>query len=162
MLNKIEAIQKKAVKWIHGEEYIHYSEVEYNRKLLNLEILPMKQRFAYADLLFFHRILIRDICVRLPEYIDLIPIEEVIPAQSADDESLPRLRSTHKDPLYFVCKIDPRVNVFKQSYFYRTHILWNSLPLDLRLIQCNEEFGETLKSHLIESSALYDSDIEPD
>ena len=165
MLNKIEAVQKKAVKWILGEEYDHYTVGEYNTKLSSLDILPMKLRFAFADLVFLHRILLKDICVRLPEYIDLIPIEHVIPADRADDGDLPRLRHTHKDPLFLVCKTDPRVNVFRQSYFYRTHLLWNNLPLELRLIQCCEEFRDKLKAHLMGSfgpDSDDGSEIEPD
>ena len=45
-LSKFDAIQKKAVKWINGQQYNHYTELEYHSKLKELSILPIKSKFA--------------------------------------------------------------------------------------------------------------------
>ena len=64
-----------------------------------------------------------------------------------------------KDPLYFVCNINDRVNVFRHSFFYRTHNLWNRLPLELRMIVDATQFENELRKHLAESNL---QDPEPD
>ena len=119
----------------------------------------MEQRFMFLDLAYFHNILENKISTMLPEYIKLVPEEEVLPADVA--KVLPRLRSTHRDPLYFVCDVNPRINAFKQNFFYRAHALWNNLPLSVRLIQDTLQFQDKFKAHL-ESSVLRNSGIEPD
>ena len=86
----------------------------------------------------------------LPDYLELISPDEVMPGSS-------RLRTTHKDPLYFVCNINDRVNVFKNSFFHRAHALWNSLPLSIRLIRETDLFDESIKEHFM---AVVD--LEPD
>ena len=38
--------------------------------------------------------------------------------------------------------------VFKNSYFYRTHIVWNTLPLELKIIENYNDFSKNLKTHM--------------
>ena len=127
------------------------------RKLCKLNILPLKQRFQFTDLVYFHNILERKVCTELPEYIKLVAKEEVTP----DAEVLPRLRTTHKDPLYFDFDVPPRVEVVNQNYFYRAVSLWNNLPLSLRLISDTLHFNRELRKHL-EMDALNSPLIETD
>ena len=42
MINKLESIQKRAVKWILNEEDHHYNDIEYICRLRDLNILPFK------------------------------------------------------------------------------------------------------------------------
>ena len=39
------------------------------------------------------------------------------------------------DKLKYKCSINPRVNSFKNSYFYRNVIQWNLLPLKIRTLE---------------------------
>ena len=55
-----------------------------------------------------------------------------------------------------VCDIIPKTtasqdrttNAFANSFFYRTHLSWNKLPLNLRQIASPGEFKTELKSHM--------------
>ena len=111
----------------------------------------------YGDLKLFHRIINKETCVELPDYLELIAPEEVMPVSEISD--VRRLRTTHKDPLYFVCNIEDRVNVFRHSYFYRAHLLWNRLPLAVRLIKDSDVFAVELRKHLVMSTL---PEVEPD
>lgn len=132
------------------EDYIHYSEQVYQNKLKELDLLPLKLRFELGDLKLFYKIINGETCIRLPDYLELI---------SPDSEEFERLRRSHKDPLYFVCNIDDRVNVFRHSFFYRAHNLWNRLPLNLRLIRDYDVFSVELRKHLVEDN---EPDPDPD
>ena len=37
-------------------------------------------------------------------------------------------------------------NVFKDSFFYKTHILWNMLPLQIKIVENYELFKKNLKA----------------
>ena len=39
-------------------------------------------------------------------------------------------------------------NVFKNSFFFRTHILWNILPLQIKIIESYELFKKELEGYL--------------
>ena len=52
------------------------------------------------------------------------------------------------DRLKLKCTISPRVNAFKNSFFYRSYLEWNLLPLDLRQIDKPEPFKSRLVKHL--------------
>ena len=154
VLNKFEGLQKRAVKWIYNEEYSSYPDTMYMEKLSELEILTIEYRFKYSDLKLFFRIINSLTCIKLPYYIDLIDPIEVMPGTC-------RLRSTHKDPLHFKCNIDNVKPVLRNSFFYRSHVLWNNLPLNLRLILNPSEFDTALKRHLL-SELQHSSVLEPD
>ena len=40
--------------------------------------------------------------------------------------------------------------IFANSYFYRTHIQWNNLPLEIKIIENYDEFKIKLERHLWE------------
>ena len=40
------------------------------------------------------------------------------------------------------------MKAFKNSYFYRTHIQWNNLPLEVKVTDNNETFKIKLEAHL--------------
>ena len=54
---KFDPIQKKAVKWINGEQFTHYTDLEYLSKLKELSILPIKLKFALNDIILFYKII---------------------------------------------------------------------------------------------------------
>ncbi len=99
-----------------------------------MNILPIKYRFDFNDLTIFHSIINGYSCVKLPDYINFF--------------SGSRLRSYHLDNLCFVSTVVPKTlfsynsytdstykRNFSNSFFYRTHLLWNRLPLSVRQIK---------------------------
>ena len=131
-ISKLESIQKRGVKWILNDNSVSYGS-NYHLYLVHcrqLNILPIKFRFNFNDLKMFHSIVYGFSCVKLPDYI--------IPFQGS------RLRRCHLDSKSFISTIQPkstgknfdsviRGTLFK-SFFYRTHLLWNELPISLREI----------------------------
>ena len=71
-----------------------------------------------------------------------------------------RLRSSHLDQRCFTSSINPSNQTstrnfetvsnrgFNNSFFYRTHLAWNRLPLSLREIVCPGKFKVALLEHL--------------
>ena len=54
---------------------------------------------------------------------------------------------TDNDSLKIKCTISPKVNAFKNSFFYRSHIFWNTLPLEIRSISNPESYKLKLEQH---------------
>ena len=64
-----------------------------------------------------------------------------------------RLRSSHLDNLCFVSSILPSrssTSTLNKSYFYHTHSLWNSLPLEITQIVSTAEFKREVVIHFWE------------
>ena len=138
---RLESIQKRSFKWIFGDEHVSYSSDHlYYTHCKQLNILPIKFRFDFHDLKFFHSVVYDYSCVKLPSY--LKPYAGT------------RLRSSHLDSKCFVSDILPRnlqssqnfasstVRNFGNSFFYRAHLAWNKLPLSIREITYTNEFKE--------------------
>ena len=147
--DKLENIQKRAVKWILNEEYTSYTSLDYLLRCKRLNFLPLDIKLLYNDLLLFHMI-INDLSpIKLPNYLHFF-------------NGCNRLRSCHLDHLSLVSDITPKVKakysknaiagteckIFENSYFYRTHIAWNKLPLDIREILVPSIFRAKLRAHL--------------
>ena len=97
--DKIERIQKRAIKWILSEEAISYSSWEvYIRKCKEVNLLPMTLRFDLNDILFLHKVIYGLKPVSLPPYLSFFV------GQS-------RLRSSHLDSLSLVSSLQPRTNL---------------------------------------------------
>ena len=139
MSSKFENFQKKCLKWILSEENLHYGLNEiYIRKCRQLRLLPLSKRFDFNDLVFFYKIIYKLIPVQLPYYLKFF-----------DGNS--RLRSCHLDELCLVSDIKPRTNErspLQKSFFYRTHLLWNNIPLELRRIEHYQQFRSKLSKYL--------------
>ena len=67
--DKVESIQRKAVKWILGEQDHHYNDFEYLSRLKNLDLMPMEFKFRFTDLVMFHNIYYGQSVIKLPDYI---------------------------------------------------------------------------------------------
>ena len=62
-----------------------------------------------------------------------------------------RLRSSHLDHLSLECSLLPRNSLstlLEKSFFYRTHTVWNSLPLELREVNITTMFRTNLEKYL--------------
>ena len=125
MVTKFENVQKKCIKWIlNEEEYSYNSSKLYNTKCKQVNLLPLLYRFDLNDLVLFHKIFHRLIPVSMPYYLSLF--------------SGNQLRTSHFDCLCFVSSILPSGNstrALNKSFFYRTHSLWNTLPIEIRRIR---------------------------
>ena len=65
-LQQFEAIQRRAVKWINGEPFTSYSDEKFASEQKKLNILPMKEKFIFNDLVTFFKIVTEMIPVKLP------------------------------------------------------------------------------------------------
>ena len=131
VISRLESLQKRAIKWINQDISSSYSldEQLYHIHCKQLNILPIQYRFIYHDLKLFHLIIYNFSCIKLPKYMHFF-------------QGGSRLRFTHLDHLSIVSDIIARGHHtnssskkgFSNSYFYRTHLLWNRLPLTIREI----------------------------
>ena len=124
-LVKFEAVQKNAIKWILNEESTSYSDYDtYLQKCKEVNILPISKHFDLTNLCYFHKILNCLVPTKLPDYV-------------TRNRGNSRLRSNYLDRDSYICNLDNigKCNstspIFK-SYFYRTTLLWNKLPQDIR------------------------------
>ena len=130
-MDKLESLQKRCIKWILDEQFLHYFQ-----KCKFLDILPMQFRFNLNDLVLFHKIFYELSTIKFPFYLK--------PFTGSS------LRSCHLDALCLVSEIIPKINVssvssssfqpFASSFFYRTHSAWNTLPFDVRATSCPKSF----------------------
>ena len=132
-LNKLESIQKQAIKWIFDEQHRSYSPEMYFLRCKELNLLPIAQKLILKDLKLFHRILFKKTEIELPSYLQM-------------HSGSTRLRSSHYDNLSVISNVEPRItrnynssdmvatslSQFSNSYFFRTMNNWNLLPRDVR------------------------------
>ena len=130
MLSKFESFQKKCIKWILHEETLHYSHDTYLLKCRQARVLPLEKRFDFNDLVLFYKAANNLIPLGLPPYLKFF-------------DGYSRLRSCHLDTFSIVSDIKPKTSsvfsdnknsALNKSFFYRTHLLWNRLPLDIRAL----------------------------
>ena len=142
-LDALEALQKRAVKWILREQHLSYCEEVYVQKLCNLDLLPMKLKFIFSDLVLFYKIVEGMVTIDLPGYVSKVEpkhVRRVTRSTSAIVDGVDN--STYK------CNVKPTVNAFRDAYFYRTIEQWNKLPVSMRSIENIECFKQELKEHL--------------
>ena len=142
-LDAITALQKRAVKWILKEQHMSYTDETFLIKQKNLDVLPVKNKFLFSDLVLFYKITNKLVNINLPNYV--IKVEpHMIEQVTRDNES----SAKGIDNFKYKCCIKPRVNSFKHSYFYRTVTQWNLLPLKLRTLESIDTFESELKEHM--------------
>ena len=149
-MTKVENIQKHALKWVLNEENLSYSsQIVYIRKCKELNLLPMSLRFDLTDILLLYKIIHGMSPIKFPSYLHFYTGSS--------------LRSSHLNVYSLVSDIIPNTtasqskttNAFANAFFYRSHVLWNSIPLNIRAIN----FPRRFKSNL-EFSSPSNSEIE--
>ena len=139
MIERFDNFQKKCIKWILSEEELSYeSRDTYIRKCRQVNILPMSHRFILNDILLFHKVVNKIVPIDLPNYLTFFT------GQS-------RLRSSHRDELSFVSSLIPNssnTTLLEKSFFYRAHMIWNSMPLAIRKVGSTSEFKTKVETHL--------------
>ena len=157
MIERLENLQKRAIKWIRNETNTSYSIDDlYYLHCKELDILPIRVRFDYHDLKTLHQIIHGFSCISLPEYLKLYTGSS-------------RLRSSHLDDLCLISDVTPRGtnasnsrNAFSNSFFYRAHLLWNRLPKCLREVIGPGAFKTKLKQYLWENAVFIGEDDSED
>ena len=147
LIDKLERLQKRAIKWVLFEEYVSYTPAAYISKCKQLNIMPLSDRFDFLDLTFFYKIVKGMIPVELPAYI--------VPYQGNS-----RLRSSHLDDLSFVSNVTPRIanGPLARGFFYRTFAKWNHIPRDIRVLDSLVEFKRELSKHMWDNIAPISDD----
>jgi hypothetical protein len=142
-MDKFEALQKRGIKWVFGEDFSYYTKSEYFGKLKRLKILPLSEKFDLNDLVMFHKILYSPSAfLTLPSYL----VQNNI---NLNDTQVRQTRSVSSaDNLQFSCSIYPRVDAFVDSFFHRTYKKWNALPFDIRNVVDPNVFKSNIQSHL--------------
>ena len=158
LVQKIERIQRRAVKWILSEQDHSYNDLEYLMRLRDLDLLPIRERFITSDLLLFYDIYHNSSCVKLPSYIKPVTVEErrrLRPKISknkaySDNECLSfhKLRESRNDTMSLKCEIEPKSKAFKSNFFFRTVQEWNCLPSEVKEAATKPIFREKLLEHV--------------
>ncbi len=95
----------------------------------------MARKFDLNDLIIFHKSFHDLIPVSIPDYLKLF-------------DGQTRLRSSHFDNLSFICHLEgERSSCLERSFFYRTHLLWNKLPYEIREIESPSLFKSSLTTY---------------
>jgi hypothetical protein len=159
-IRKLENIQRRAVKWILSEEGHHYNDLEYTMRLRDLDLLPLDRKFEYTDLLVFHKVYYNLSVNELPVYLKPLNEEDTVsrlrsvikpPSHLTDQEGIHKLsnmRANQVDKLALKCSVKASSPAFKSSFFFRTHLLWNVLPTEIKEISAPGEFETKLKHHM--------------
>ena len=66
-LSKFASLQRRAVKWINGEPFVSYTDEKYSEVLRKHQLLPIKLKFIYNDLVMFFKIVNKLIPIELPD-----------------------------------------------------------------------------------------------
>ena len=134
LILKFSAIQRRAVKWINGEQFASYSDDKYNELLRKHQFLPIKMKFIDNDLVMFYKIVNQLIPVELPDYITVCETE--------NSRFTRHTASVHNsgDNSKFSCSVKLNCDAFKQSFFCRSLNRWNNLPLETR--QAKHSFAD--------------------
>ena len=125
-LKQFIAIQKRAIKWINGEPYSSYNEDKLATEQKKLNILPVKQKFIYKDLMLFYKIVNSKIPVSFPNYIVICRLEGT---QYTRRNAQIIYRS---DTSTYINTIVARSDAYRNSFFHRYMLKWNSLPVCIR------------------------------
>ncbi len=148
-INKFAAVQKRAVKWILGEQFRSYSDDECNQKQRNLNILPIKLKFIYNDLMMYFKIVNDLVPVKLPEFITIIQPEE----SRYTRNTAPIHNRT--DKTRYQCNVPINNDIFRNSYFCRVIRYWNSLPENIRQTERVSVYKQLLLKHIWSSDTIW-------
>ena len=163
LIHKVESIQRRGVKWILGEQDHHYNDFEYLKRLKELDLMPMNFKFIFTDLVMFHNIFHGHSVVKFPQYLvavtdadrnrlrsNIRPPEWLNHFSTSDVPDLASSRGRQLDKTSFKCAIEAKSVSFKNNFFFRTHTIWNDLPVPLRETVESNTFQNELKQHMWE------------
>ena len=120
------------------------SYVTYLQKCRQVRLLPLVKRFDFNDFVLFYKVIHNILPLQLPYYLKFY-------------EGTSRLRSCHLDHLSIVSSLHPKTNVISntnkncalnKSFFYRVHLQWNKLPIEIRNIENLSKFKVEILKYL--------------
>ncbi len=118
-----------------NEQCYAYSNDYYTQKLIDLEILPMAQKFILNDMIMLYKIINNLVPVSLPSYI-------IVRANTRSSNSVSTLGI---DPA-LVCQ--PIKNIFGRSFFPRSISTWNHLPRETKESESIGTFKTNINTYL--------------
>ena len=143
-MEKLESVQKRGFKWILRIYTGFFSKIFHYHTCKQLDILPISVRFDLKDLTYFHSIFYGYSKVKFPFYLSRF--------QGSN------LRRCHLDNLCVTSSVHPKVphnlenenlcSGIGKSFFYRAHLAWNRLPLQIRSIDSEISFKSALTKYL--------------
>ena len=123
--NLFQSVQNACAKVITGARRFDSAR----EQLATLNWLPIKQRCIYKALLFCHRLAHAEL--NFPSYFSNVHLKCRLSGPLLDSDYKPRLAT-----------------VGYRSFDSYATVLWNSLPLDIRVIANMNTFKKRLKTHL--------------
>ena len=108
-LSNVEKLQRRAVKWILGEQFGHYTIIDYNSKLKKLDLMPLEMKMKFSDLLLFYKIVNNLSPLKLPTYIT--PIN---PTQRSNTRASTKALLVN-DTLLYECTLKPTPTLTSHS-----------------------------------------------
>ena len=141
-ISKFEVIQKRAIKWIIGRPYDHISDMELYNKEKELDILPVKFKFVFNDLVMIFKVVNSLTPIQIPQEFFIVTPEKVRHTRSTQNII------NHNDKTMYKCEINPCVKSYENCFFYRAFSLWNRLPFDLRQVPSLSVFRVKLTEFL--------------
>ena len=122
--------------------------------------MPIQSRFILNDLVFFHKIFYSYCPVAFPDYLK-VAVQEDLSDDRLRSRIVPpdylgapirnefeELRASKLDLFSMICTIDIEKQIFRHSFFVRSHFMWNRLPLSLRSTSSHGVFKSKLIEHL--------------
>ena len=113
---KFEAIQKGAIKWIHGRKFDHYKDNEFFDKQKELDILPIKFKLFLNDLALFYKIINSLVSIKLPGHFIVLQGYRVRCTRTTS------AIISQNDTTLIKCNIRPNCKSFKNCFYYRTMV----------------------------------------
>ena len=110
-INNFDLLQRRAVKWILKESFESYSEQVFLKKQRDLDLLPMKFKFIYSDLILFYKIVYNKVKIKLPQYVTLIEPHNVL-CVTRNNEAI----SKSNDKLKFKCNLLPKKKLIQKLF----------------------------------------------
>lgn len=141
-IRKFELVQKRAIKWITGRQFDHWSDDELYNNEKELDILPLRFKFLLTDMILFYKIVNSLVPIELPDDFSLIDPKKVRYTRSTQNILSQDDKSTYK------CNIRPSIKVYENSYFYRSVKNWNKLPYCIRQLPSLSNFKARLTEFL--------------
>merc|ERR1711894_275576 len=128
-------------------------------RLKELQLLPVKYFFILNDLVRFHRIFNNNYCIKLPSYYrhyndnDRSQLRNRIVApdyynSQREKIDLNSMRAVSHDSKSLKCTLSKICPILKKSLFFRSHLFWNHLPLNIRDETSLAMFLDILIPHL--------------
>ena len=147
ILNSLEAAQKRSIKWIYGISHLtSWNDETYFSNLVSLNILPIHIQFSFNDMKFFYKVLNSLVPVSLPNYLHFKSSSDITYTTRSNINV-----ANNSDYTTLYCSVKPNSAVFRNSFFHRSYIYWNSLPITIRQLPTYSSFCYHLKKHLFSS-----------